>query len=380
MKVKKYQKKAIIFGITLLFGIFLLTLASAEFWACFERGQAINYCNPKTPDRVCRNGVCLYCMSSRNQTGNCYNQGNFNACNNIAPTCTEMNGTEQGIDAEPPVLTILNPTEGGIYSAKSVLVNILSSERADIFYRDNDRRTPRPTRLCRNCMSYEKKQNFNEGENNITFIGIDATGNNVSYNINFLIDSKKPKILNVFPKRGFTSGDFNLKFKEENPVSLYFYYGNIDSGFLSHQLAINNDCSNEEEKYSCETNVDLSQFNNNEISYWFNVTDIAGSSDANKPVELQVDTTPPIIDYLNYTIRTNHLNLEMKVTEENFDLISYMDNSAPEPKWKTLCASLNKEGICRKQITLEKGDHDIDIQVKDKGGNIAAQNLDVVIN
>ena len=31
----------------------LISFVSAEFWACLSKGQILDFCNPKTPDRTC---------------------------------------------------------------------------------------------------------------------------------------------------------------------------------------------------------------------------------------------------------------------------------------------------------------------------------------
>ena len=63
--------------------IFLTSLTSAYFWACFSKGEKINYCNPDVPDRTCYNSAgCPFCMSSYNETKNCFNGGG-DKCNFI---------------------------------------------------------------------------------------------------------------------------------------------------------------------------------------------------------------------------------------------------------------------------------------------------------
>ena len=376
--MRKEKNIIYIFALLAVLTLLLTTLASAEFWQCFERAEKINYCNPKTPDRTCGNTIgCMYCMGSFNEAEGCYNQGNFNVCNGITPQCSLSSGGGQ-IDAEPPILTILRPIQDNIYSEKSILLHFTLDERADVSYIDLIKPKARPKKICGKCSSYERKRSFEEGLNNLMFIAADVVGNTAYQNISFFIDSRAPRINKVLPKRGFASGMFEVQFTEANPESLELNYGNQETGFLTQSVDIENSCSLEKGKYNCETSVDLSPYDGEEIEYHFDLTDIAGSSDSSKPVTLKVDATSPIINSLNYEFNDRRVNFLIDITEENFDKIEYIDNSDPRARWRILCSRL-KEGICEKSITLQEGNHDLDVKVSDEAGNSVNQNLDITI-
>lgn len=374
------KEKNIIYKFILLavLTLALTTLASAEFWQCFERAEKINYCNPKTPDRTCGNTRgCMYCMDSFNEAEGCYNQGNFNVCNGITPQCSLSSGGGQ-IDAEPPILTILHPIQNEVYGETSTLLHFTLDERADVSYINLIKPTARPKKVCGKCTIYERKRSFEEGLNNLMFIAADVVGNTVYQNISFFIDSRAPRINKVLPKRGFASGMFEVQFAETNPESLELNYGNQETGFLTRLVDIESSCSLEKGKHNCETSVDLSGYNGEGIEYHFDLTDIAGSSDSSKPVNLKVDTTFPVINSLNYEPNDRRVNFLIDITEENFDKIEYIDNSDTRARWRTLCSRL-KDGICEKSITLQEGNHDLEIKVNDKAENSVSQNLDITI-
>ena len=154
--------KGAIFAITILLAV---NIVSAASWECFTKGERINFCNPKTPDRTCGSTICLYCISNYNEANDCYNQGNFNACNGVSQDCSGAGGHGE-IDSQPPILTILNPIQDEIYQDRAILLNILTDEKSDISFTDNMNSRGRWTRLCQDCMSYQRTRSFNESSIN----------------------------------------------------------------------------------------------------------------------------------------------------------------------------------------------------------------------
>jgi len=170
----------------LIISVFTISLASAEFIACFDLGDKIDFCNPRTPDRTCSSSTgCSFCMNSYNFTKSCFNQGNFNACNSIPQVCTDI--TNSSIDQKAPNITVYSPIQDNIYTSLSVLLGTTSSEKADIFYTDNIKSPDRITRLCRDCSSFSGKKSFSEGHNEITIRAADEENNTSYHNVSFLI-------------------------------------------------------------------------------------------------------------------------------------------------------------------------------------------------
>ena len=130
-------------------------------------------------------------------------------------------------------------------------------------------------------------------------------------------------------------------------------------------------------KQTCNIDVNLINYDGEEIDYWFYIKDRAGNLVMSKTRTLTVDMTFPEINNLTAQAEGNKAHFIINITEENLDDVQYIDNSASRPRFKKLCTKL-KEGICEKKITLSDGEHNIDIQVADKAGNIISQN--VIIN
>ena len=146
----------------------------------------------------------------------------------------------------------------------------------------------------------------------------------------------------------------------------------------SKSLNLNSDCTEGKRGYSCSILIsDIDDFDGEQIQYYFNLTDILGKSDQSKPVSLEVDTKYPIINSITYTKSGTKVDLSVNITELNFDLAEYIDNSDPRASWRMLCTNL-VDGICKKSIVLRSGSHSLDIQVTDEAGNSVAQNI--VIN
>jgi len=382
-KLKEKNTRLILFTLVLALALIILTtLASAEFWACFKKAEKIDFCNPKTKDRTCGNNNCMYCMKSYDETNKCHNQGNFNVCNSITPECSGIGnnggGPNTSIDSEPPVMTIHKPVQDNIYKERLIPLDIVLNERGEIEYYDNINGKGKWTKLCKACMSYNKKRGFNEGLNNIKFRAKDVVGNNLEQDMIFHIDSKDPKITKVNPKQGFASGKFEVMFKEDNPKSLTLHYGNEVNGMLAHNLDIESACTKNKDKYNCLAMADISSYDSQKISYWFELKDIAGNSVSNKPVMLNVDTTPPLINTLNYSIHENRLMLSIGITEEHFNALEYMDSADSKLNWKKMCTIL-KGNMCVKKISLKSGNHAIAIKATDKAGNSVTRDFNITI-
>jgi hypothetical protein len=224
--------------------------------------------------------------------------------------------------------------------------------------------------LCRDCSDYNRTKSFREGMHNITIKVIDELGNSGQENIVFIVDSQKPKITRTSPKEGFAFGLFEAIFKEENPVSLVLHYGNSITGYRAKEANLSG-CSEEKGKTKCDFNENLTDYDGEEISYWFNITDIINYSDSSKPKALKVDLSPPEIDFFNYTINNRKVDFILKITEPNFDEIRYMDANGRFLRERALCSRLDENGICKKSVIFTRGEHDLTIIALDEAGNRA---------
>jgi hypothetical protein len=112
--------------------------------------------------------------------------------------------------------------------------------------------------------------------------------------------------------------------------------------------------------------VDLNDYNGKDISYVFNITDIAGNKGSSRLTKVKVDLTPPVVNNDNIFNRTgSSVIFKLNITESNMDRVYYTDNGENE---KILCSSLSR-GMCNKKLSFRIGNHSIQLFVRDKAGN-----------
>ena len=273
------------------------------------------------------------------------------------------------------MLTINNPVNNYIYNRRAILFDLISDEEGDISYMDKNDDRGIWKRICQDCLRYNNSRSFQEGWNNITIKARDVVGNTAYFDVFFFVDSKEPIIKKTSPKKNsYTDGTFFVQYYEENPKDIWLRYGNYISGFRNAKL---NGCVGGK-KANCSIDVNLDDYDGEEIEYSFNITDIAGNFDDSRIVKVKVDLTSPIINYFNYNINGRYVTFNMSITEQNFDSVEYIDNSASRPRWATLCSRL-KNNLCIVRKTFAYGSHNIDIQVTDKAGNAVAFPVSFVI-
>jgi len=277
------------------------------------------------------------------------------------------------INLTSPFFLNVHTPEDLIYNTRRVPFNLTTTAEVErIEYINFADRRPRFRSLCRNCDEFgfdrRRTKTLRDGQNNLTIKATDEHGNTREKNISLFIDRKDPNIRKTRPTRGFASGFFEVEFREENPISLYLNYGN-DSTSLSQKLNITS-CIQDRRDTICNVTVDLSQFDLQEIFYFFNITDIAGNFDESRTRELDVDLTPPIINNFTATPVRRRMEFIFNVTEENFDEINYIDFTESRPREKRLCSRL-RDDICEKKKSFRRGDHNLTITAYDDAGNSA---------
>jgi hypothetical protein len=366
------KKKFAMIGI-LIIVLLSLNFVNADFWSCFSRGQTINFCNPSIPDRTCGTTLCKFCMSNYDSVNKCYSPGAFNVCNAGSSACNINFGGE--VDGEAPNITLIEPTEGTLYTDRKVYLNIEVNEKSSLYYLDNLNGRGRWVRLCTNCYDYGRARSFKEGENWITIKAVDNNGNEKLQDVQFSIDSKSPRIHRYEPRRGFASGEFRVQYSEDNVEEIKLIYGNYDSGMKEVSLENCEDGNRKE----CFANVDLSSYDGEQIEYWFEVEDKAGNKVSSRTTNLDVDISFPIINNLEVDVERNKATFIVEIDEQNLDKVYYINYGDSRPKERVMCSRL-RDGICEKRISLRSGTHNIDIQVVDKAGNSVSQNVVVEID
>jgi len=361
--------------LTLIITLLLIVPISAEFWACAEKGEFIDYCNPKTPDRTCSssNG-CEYCMKEYDETRQCYNQGNWRICQNIDRVCTDV-GAVPVIDSNPPEFTLLSPLQDAIYTSRSTLIEFNLNEKASVYYKNNLDDRDRWVRICSSCSpgepAYSRRKSFKEGFNDLTFRAIDVMGLETSQDLTFLIDSRKPRIHRTLPRSGYSNGLFEVQYTEDNLKIVEITFGNEETGFETIKLS---DCESGKRVW-CDIDINLEEFNNQRIEYWFDITDKAGNTKKSQMRKnLNVDTVFPVLNKEDFWEQgegryNRYIYFNFDVTEENLDKIVYIyTDSRDRIRERRLCSRL-KDGICKTKKTFRTGNHVLDIQIIDKAGN-----------
>jgi len=311
-------------------------------------------------------------------------------------TCTDSNEceTDEGKPPEqqsciyipnPSIELIINsPINGKIYSDRRILLDIETTEEVDeIGYTYLDSRgRERYRRLCRNCDEYNRKRSFSAGWNNLTFKALNNGIVEDEENISFFIDYKDPRISKTEPRRGFSDGNFYVEFREDNPENLTLYYGN---SIRTHELDIENDCSENRGKHKCSVWINLSDFDNKEIKYWFEILDIAGNFDDSRKRDVDVDMTDPVLNnpdsfWERGTGRySKYLYFDISITEKNFDEVVLSYDYRGRTKEKILCSRL-RYGKCEKRFTMRDGYTNLKLIIRDEAGNEIEEDVLVSIS
>lgn len=280
------------------------------------------------------------------------------------------------VDESEPVIVSFNYTNDGKFINFNLEIDEAFLEEIVYSYTD-EREIKRERKLCSNMKGKicKDKAGFKDGEQEVDIIVRDQAGNEAFANASFFVDTKAPKIKRTYPKKGFANGLFDVEFDEENPEQLILHYG-IDGDMREAELDLE-ECSINKKTTFCSVNVDLEDFEGENIMYWFELTDIVGNKDESKKITLEVDNAPPVLNNIDsfWEQNGNKIIFMFDITEENFDEVNYIDQSDLRPREKRLCSRL-KEGLCNTTKTFRKGSHTLDVQILDEAGNAVSYRVE----
>ena len=279
-------------------------------------------------------------------------------------------------------LTIINPSSESIQDSNRVLFNLTASNES-FYYYISDLNSLRPwIKICLNIgKNCSKNLNVNEGENEFNIKAVDRDGNIDIKNVSFNVDSKKPVVLETFPKQSsIVNGSlFYLKYTEENLKNITLFYG-VSGNVKS--VSNSSDCASGKIK-QCNFSInisDLSEFNGKDIWFWFNIRDSFNNIQSKK-TKIKIDTEPPIIkEFINIT-EGHRVRFIFEVKEENLDKIYYKDDSSCGPVFTPsglLCSRL-RDNRCDVTKNFCLGYHNLTIFLADKAGNSAIQNTNFIL-
>ena len=92
-------------------------------------------------------------------------------------------------------------------------------------------------------------------------------------------------------------------------------------------------------------------------------------------MEINVDTTSPEIEELNYEIDRRRVEFDISITED-VD-IEYMDENDKRPRWRSFCRNCDSY---ERMKTFTRGEHDLLIRAMDKATNTDERRISFQIN
>jgi len=134
------------------------------------------------------------------------------------------------------------------------------------------------------------------------------------------------------------------------------FYGEMGS---VSSIALNN-CKNGKE--NCSVSLNLDSLYGKNVIYWFVVRDIADNIVNSSRVKVFVDDRKPVINSIDYEFNGKEYDIDLNVSEDNFQKAVYFDSSGKE---KLFCSSL-KKGICSRKLKLSEN---IVFRIVDRAGN-----------
>ncbi|MAH07979.1 hypothetical protein CMI38_07060 [Candidatus Pacearchaeota archaeon] len=266
---------------------------------------------------------------------------------------------------------IVNSPSVGYYGTKRLPFNITTSEEVVLIeYINYNDRTPRWKRLCRNCDEYgmnrKKTKRVREGENNISVRATDQFGNIMEVDVGLMVDSKKPKVSRVLPRRNkVTNGsDFYVRYSEDNVENVTIMW---------NPLVVLSECTESGRNSECFFGVDLTGFDGQEIEYVVRVSDSLRSV-SSRTTKVKVDLVSP---ELVVNMPENKTGLESYEGKVPFNIsvsekvkLEYYDESASRPRWRRLCVRCNEYGTDRSRLKRFKdGVHSLIVRAVDEAGN-----------
>jgi hypothetical protein len=256
-----------------------------------------------------------------------------------------------------PNIIIHSPISDEAYGKRKILVNVTLAERVKYFYmsvNDDDFE-----RLCRDCNSVNRYINMPEGEVKLRFKKVLYSGDIEYKDVKFIVDSIKPYVINVIPKKNSyvkCLTNFEAQYSENTVSNVSLFYG--FNPFKEHFMSCK---SGKREK--CFTTIDLSEFDGQEIAYYFTVKSPI-LTDTSELYKLFVDCTIPIIilnSPENKTYDSRSVRLNISVSEDV--KLEYSDNDGSFRRLCSRCDSYDR------RYTFSYGSHELLIRATDNAGN-----------
>lgn len=233
----------------------ILFISSVSAFQCFQL---------KEGQLGCKHASCMNCFTEDLKIVNinfCKNQ----PCIPFVDIKTELN--------------IISPAE--ISTSRSTLLEITSNNPVFLYYGFRD--TGRLTQLAKSVTKLSKKISLKEGQNNITIKAVDNNNKTIIKELSVFVDSKKPVIKSY--TRTKLNGTFEIKFQEDNVKSVKLNIENKSNEILENCRLVKSD-------YLCSFFVDLHDYNNKTITYYFTLEDISGNKVTTSKMKAKINVKP----------------------------------------------------------------------------------------
>jgi hypothetical protein len=342
------------FGIILVLA--LISFASANCFITMHMGDSIK--SESVGSWTCLHTGCTQCVNSSMWMASW-------------PSCSGVCDFAVVADSNFTLRVSWPFANNAVLAKNSFYFNVTSNKLLKIESWDNNKYTL----ICPNCASYQRSVIFTPGAHNVT-VRATYQGQIRESSIGFFIDNVKPTISTTTPASStYTTGGFSVKYSELNVKDVILNYGINKTSYRTLALG---GCTNGKLQV-CLANVSLGEFDGKSIYYWFTVRDIALNSVNSSAVRVYVDTTYPVINRVNQSVKGTYLSLALNITEKNFYRAQYTDGyNGTTGTVKTLCSTLSS-GICKAQLSFKPGNHTLNLQVLDKAGNSVGQSINFTI-
>ncbi len=349
-----------------------LSFVSAYQRLCLTYGQSIP--DEENPLKTCYHDICQICVTDNYYPTAPYKCRDIEGC--------KILGNNSSIDQEPPNVTINSPIQDEIYNSRKVLFDLESEEPFSLTYIDNINGRGRWKRLSSLTESFSRYISFRDGLNDITIKMRDRNSNSVEKKVQFYVDSKEPRISKAETDY---QGKYIVEFKEENPAALLLHFGNSLTGYQVLPFNLSN-CVEERGRQICEEQITFDEYlkvitpySNQNIEFWFELIDMAGSKDETKKEEFFVDISLPEIIYLNYSFDDRYVYLDIEINESRLDEITYIDTLDSRARERSICRRM-EGNKCTERLSFRDGEHNLTIFVKDESGNKVSETINFFVD
>lgn len=300
---------------------------------------------------VCANGFCTckldsgegYCLVCTNSSGWF---SSYTSCN--SDFCDETEDLNKILEMKAG----MGFNDGSILTKNRLMISVNLTRKAKIdLIEDNEVKN-----LCMHCDVFQKIFFYSEGRHDLT-IRARVSGQLREEKISFFVDTKKPRIMKVMPvSSSYSSGLFKVSYEEDNLNRVVLNYG-LRGYYNSVEL---NNCGNG--KSECEIEIDLSDYYDKKIDYWFSIYDIANNNANSSKYSIFVDNRKPVINDIKYSFDGYAYNVILNVSEDNFKKAMYCYDG----KCNLFCSSL-RNNVCNKKIN--KDINQIELIITDRAEN-----------